>query len=126
MYMSQENDKKPKKKVTPKKKPKVEEDDASAAEELAEQIFRNKIKAAIEANLHEYAAQKNLSKKQVSVINGFIEEHLSCFVLLGYSVNGDPVSIVNAPTQQNSDALGTLLQKFLVKYIDPPASPSQL
>ena len=33
-------------------------------------------------NLDDYAKKKNLSQKQVSVINSFIEEHLSCFILL--------------------------------------------
>ena len=118
MYMSKKDDNQPKKKVSKSKKPdKNELVDESEAEE---KIFRNKIKAAIEANLSEYASKKNLSQKQICVINSFIEEHLSCFVLLGYSVKGEPVSLINAPTQQDSDALGTLLQKFLVKYIDPP------
>ena len=124
--MSQEDDKKPKKKTAPRRKTVKKKEEIETEEDIAERLFRKKIKAAIEANLMEYAVQKNLSKKQINTINGFIEEHLSCFVLLGYSVDGEPISIVNARTQQNSDALGTLLQKFLIKYIDPPGPPSQL
>ena len=116
--MSKKDENQPKKKITKSKK--SDKNELADEVDAEEKIFRNKIKAAIEANLAEYASKKNLSQKQISVINSFIEEHLSCFVLLGYSVKGDPVSLINAPTQQDSDALGTLLQKFLVKYIDPP------
>lgn len=115
--MTQDDDKtpkRPKRKVTKKtaKKP---------LEESAEDVdFKKKIQKAIQADLSIFAKKRSLSQKQVSVINSFIEEHLSCFILLGYTANGDPVSVVNAPTQKDSDSLGTLIQKFLAKYIDPP------
>lgn len=113
--MTQDSDKKPKK--SSKKPAKKEE----AAEDSN---FRSKIQKALQANLEDFARKKSLSQKQVAVINSFIEEHLSCFILLGYTSGGDPVTIVNAHTQKDSDSLGTLIQKFLAKYIDPP--PAQL
>lgn len=82
-------------------------------------VFKKKIQQAIQSNLDEYAKKRNLSQKQISIINSFVEEHLGCFILLGYTVSGDPVSIVNAPTPKDSDSLGTLIQKFLSKYSDP-------
>ena len=115
--MTQDDDKtpkRPKRKVTKKttKKP---------LEESAEDVdFKKKIQKAIQADLSIFAKKRSLSQKQVSVINSFIEEHLSYFILLGYTSNGDPVSVVNAPTQKDSDSLGTLIQKFLAKYVDPP------
>ena len=89
----------------------------------AEDVFRDKINEAIRVNLSEYAKQKNLTHKQVTSINSYVEEHLSCFVLIGYNAAGDPVSIVNAKTPKDSDSLGTLLNKFLMKYSDPPPFP---
>jgi len=89
----------------------------------AEDQFRDKINEAIRVNLSEYAKQKNLTHKQVTSINSYVEEHLSCFVLIGYNAAGDPVSIVNAKTPKDSDSLGTLLNKFLMKYSDPPPFP---
>lgn len=89
----------------------------------AEDHFRDKINEAIRVNLSEYAKQKNLTHKQVTSINSYVEEHLSCFVLIGYNAAGDPVSIVNAKTPKDSDSLGTLLNKFLMKYSDPPPFP---
>lgn len=84
--------------------------------------YKKTIQKALEANLIEYAKAKRLSKKQLTIINSYIEEHLSCFVLLGYTVSGEPITLVNSPTTKDSDSLGTLLHKFLVKYMDPPPS----
>jgi len=102
--------KKPKRRIQKKKK--------TETSKLDEQ-FKQKIQKAIQSNLNEYAKKRNLSQKQISIINSFVEEHLGCFILLGYTVDGDPVSIVNAPTPKDSDSLGTLIQKFLSKYSDP-------
>ena len=116
--MTQDSDKKPKKpaKKETKNPPAKKNKDTS----IDDNNFKAKIQKALQANLEDYAKRKSLSQKQVAVINSFIEEHLSCFILLGYTANGDPVTIVNAHTQKDSDSLGTLIQKFLVKYIDPP------
>lgn len=122
MYMTTEDDEKPvpkkstsRKKRTPSKSkpPKQPGDDE----------YKRKIQKALEANLIEYAQKKRLSQKQITVINSFIEEHLSCFVLIGYTCAGEPVTLVNAPTVKDSDSLGTALQKFLMKYVDPPVQP---
>lgn len=115
-----EDDKPPRKRRVVKKKPPVMKSKKTNDQDDA---FKKKIKEAIQINLSEYAEKKNLSQKQVSVINSFIEEHLSCFVLIGYNEAGDPISIVNAKTPKDSDSLGTLLQKFLMKYVDPPPYP---
>lgn len=129
--MTDSNDKKPSRKTTTKKsaqEKKTTSKPASKSDETEKEFdeaYKKKIQKALQENLVEMAKRKNLSQKQVSIINSFIEEHLSCFVLLGYTVNGNPVSLVNAPTQQDSDSLGTLLQKFFVKYIDPPSSETR-
>ena len=124
--MTDDNDKKPQKKprrVVKRKKKEVNED---PKETELDESFKKKIQLAIQTNLSDYAKKRNLSKKQISIINSFIEEHLSCFVVLGYTVAGDPVTLVNAKTQKDSDSLGTLIQKFLVKYIDPPPPPPHI
>lgn len=112
-----EKRKRPVKKKTPTMKSKP------VKKKTAEDVFRDKINEAIRVNLTEYAKQKNLTHKQVTSINSYVEEHLSCFVLIGYNAAGDPVSIVNAKTPKDSDSLGTLLNKFLMKYSDPPPFP---
>lgn len=136
--MTQDDDKKPQRRTkkttkkvprTRKKQLKKDEDVEVSTDSENKKIsdsYKKKIEAALEANLEEYIKNRNLNQKQISTINSFIEEHLSCFVLLGYTVNGDPVSLVNAPTQKDSDSLGTLLQKFLGKYTEPPNNISMM
>lgn len=136
--MTQDDDKKPQrrtKKTTkkisrPNKKQLKKDEDIEVSTDTENKkisdSYKKKIEAALEANLEEYIKNRNLNQKQISTINSFIEEHLSCFVLLGYTVNGDPVSLVNAPTQKDSDSLGTLLQKFLGKYTEPPNNISMM
>jgi hypothetical protein len=123
--MTAEDDKSKKPPRTPrqvKKKPPAMKSKANKKNQPSES-FKKKVQEAIKVNLSEYAREKNLTHKQVSTLNSYIEEHLSCFVLIGYNAAGDPVSIVNAKTPKDSDSLGTLLNKFLMKYIDPPQFP---
>lgn len=123
--MPSKDDKSPKKRNTKKDTPKKPVTRKKASkEDQVDDSTRKKITAALRANLDEYARKKDLTQKQAAVINSFIEEHLSCFVLLGYTVGGEPVTVINAVTQKDSDSLGTLLQKFLSKYIEiPPPFP---
>lgn len=125
MIMPSKDDKSPKKRNTKKDTPKKPVTRKKASkEDQVDDSTRKKITAALRANLDEYARKKDLTQKQAAVINSFIEEHLSCFVLLGYTVGGEPVTVINAVTQKDSDSLGTLLQKFLSKYIEiPPPFP---
>ena len=123
MYMTQDSDKSPKKSTSKKKtsgssnkEKKVDEGSFIDGDEE----FAAKIRKALETNLDEYSKKRNLTKKQITTITSFIEEHLSCFVLLGYTVDGEPITIVNANTPKDSDSLGTALQKFLARYSDPP------
>ena len=72
------------------------------------------IKSALESHLVEYARKKHTQKRDTELLKGTIEEYLSSFVLLGYNYDGDPVQLVSASNQQQSDSLGTLLQKFII------------
>ena len=119
MYMAEKDDSSSKQKkstVSRRKKP-AKEKPGEGDEHLKKQISE-----ALQANLTDYVKRKNLSQKQVTTLNSFIEEHLSCFILLGYTVDGNTLTVVNASTQKDSDSLGTLMQKFIVRHLDPPGS----
>ena len=110
----------------PRKKKIEKPEESSQSEEnkgIQNDALKDQIADALMGHLSDYAKKKNLSRKQVQTLNSFIEEHLSCFVLLGYTHDGNTLSVVNAHTQKNSDALGTLLQKFIVRNVDPPPYP---
>lgn len=129
--MTQENDNSPEKPAP--KKPARKRAPAKRAsgkkkttKKSSEEEYKSKIQKALALQLDDYLKNRTLSQKQISTINSFIEEHLSCFVLLGYTVDGDPVSLLNANTQKDSDSLGTLLQKFMAKNVEPPSIPPML
>ena len=135
MYMTQQDENAPKRKRPKKSTPKQSEKNLpeetekenskkeSAQSKKVKDEYKKKIQKALQTNLDEYIKSRNLSQQQISSINSFVEEHLSCFVLLGYTVDGSPISLVNATTQKDSDSLGALLQKFLQKNTDTPSLP---
>ena len=116
--MAQKDDKPSRKKTNRKKKTESDQD------ELGENIEK-KIEAAIKLNLAEAAKKRKICHRQMENINSFVEEHLGCFVLLGYTIDGEPVSLVNAKSQQDSDSLGAAIQRFINKYQDPQLPPQQ-
>lgn len=123
--MAQGDDKQPKKRPVKKTRPtsrSTRKKTSKSKEELKNDEYKKQIQQALKANLDEYLKNRNLNQKQISSLNSLIEEHLSCFVLVGYTVDGEPLTLVNAQTQKDSDSLGTILQKVLKKYQDPPGS----
>lgn len=121
--MAQGDDKQPKRRPVKKTRPtgrSTRKKTNKSKEELKNEEYKKQIQQALKANLDEYLKNRNLNQKQISSLNSLIEEHLSCFVLVGYTVDGEPLTLVNAQTQKDSDSLGTILQKVLKKYQDPP------
>lgn len=130
--MTQDNDnspEKPEKKKSPRKRAPAKRTSSNKKKiekKSPDEEYKSKIQKALALQLDDYLKNRTLSQKQISTINSFIEEHLSCFVLLGYTVKGDPVSLLNAQTQKDNDSLGTLLQKFMAKTIEPPNLPPMI
>ena len=124
---SENNSKKPKKKTTRKaSKKKVEKKTDQSSEEVedADPAFKKQIRAALQIHLDEFVKRKNLSHEHIRTVNSFIEEYLSCFVLLGYTYDGNPVTVVNAKSPKDSDSLGAMIQRFLIMNTDvPPPGP---
>ncbi|MAF35903.1 hypothetical protein CL622_02175 [archaeon] len=122
---SNDNSKKPKRKKAAKRAKKiVKKEEQSPEEEQFDPGLKRQIRAALQLHLDEFVKRKNLSHKQVQAVNSFIEEYLSCFVLLGYTYDGFPVTVVNAKSPKDSDSLGTMLQKFLIMNMDVPPPPN--
>lgn len=80
------------------------------------------IRAALESHLVEHAKRKHDQKRNMEQLVSIIEEYLGSFILLGYNYDGEPVTLVSASTQQQSDSLSTLLQKFIMTT-DPRDGP---
>lgn len=73
------------------------------------------VRAALETQLMEYANKRTEQKRNLEELTCIIEEFMDSFIVLGYSYEGDPLTLVSASTQQQADSLSTLLQKFIVQ-----------
>tara|TARA_R110000824_G_scaffold245720_5_gene434840 strand:+ start:1022 stop:1453 length:432 start_codon:yes stop_codon:yes gene_type:complete len=86
---------------------KVSDNDLDGAEEAD-------LQEGIHKHLMEYASKKKLDRKTVDDLTQVLEEYLSTFLILGYNFKGEPVQIVSVDSQQNADALGTAIHRFLM------------
>lgn len=61
-------------------------------------------------------------KQTIRAISAKLYEHLSCFIIIGYTEDGSPVNITAATTPRDYDALSTGLQKYVLDIL-PPGPP---
>lgn len=63
-------------------------------------------------------AGEDLSRRQhkenVNLMCSRVEEYLSSFIIIGYSIEGEPVNVTYAASPRDYDALSTGLQKYIV------------
>lgn len=62
---------------------------------------------------------KKLTKDNLAYLVAFIEEYFDTFVLMGYDLMGNKISIGNSKTKKDADAIITLTQDFLAKVSQP-------
>jgi hypothetical protein len=84
-----------------------------------------------DAFLIKYAQLNNEKRKyeidELGAMFATCQEFMQSFIILGYDLNGQPIQpIVHAHNQQEADALGTYLNKFLhsnIQEIDFSGEP---
>ena len=60
-------------------------------------------------------------REMTDMVCGGIEEFMSNFILIGYTINGDPVNITYGKNARDYDALNTALHKYILdNYSAPP------
>lgn len=84
-----------------------------AYDECADKFFEKLLYNA----LKEQASTNRYSIECKAAIIDQLAEFLSCFILIGFDLNGDPIEITKSKTPQEGDALGMRLQKFAPKYL---------
>lgn len=59
----------------------------------------------------------SVKRKRMSMrtVSGTLQEHLGNFILVGYTMDGEPVQMMFAPTPKDIDSLSTNLQKFIME-----------
>jgi len=58
--------------------------------------------------------EKVEKRKDLEALTNTIQEFLNCFIILGYTENGEPINIISAHNQQEADSLATLVNKFFI------------
>ena len=58
-------------------------------------------------------------RMSMKAIGGNLQEHLDSFILIGYTMSGEPVQMMFAPTPKDIDSLSTNLQKFILDSNGP-------
>lgn len=59
----------------------------------------------------------------MDLLCGNVQEYLSNFILIGYTVNGDPVNITYGKSARDYDSLNTALHKYIMDNYSPPPPP---
>ena len=49
-----------------------------------------------------------------NIIRNFLEQYLNGFIILGYDIEGDPLALIHAATQQQADSLSTCITRFIM------------
>lgn len=84
---------------------------------IGKKEINNQIQALLKETLQEQRIEAvRKVANNVQAIETTLEEFLKSFVLLGYSFDGTPVTLVNAKTQQDADSLSTAVSRFFAKH----------
>ena len=83
--------------------------------------------AALSAMFGEPDPNRVRYRKNVKLMCGQLEEYMSSYILIGYDVDGEAVTVTYSPNQQGYDALSTNLQRYVFDSINrdsfPPGNP---
>lgn len=90
------------------------EDSNLNEDEKLKELIREALAMRIETT-NKKKSRLNLS----ATLGGVVGEFLNSFIVFGYDLNGNPVTIKLAPTVQSDEALKSLLIKVFAKEIRP-------
>jgi hypothetical protein len=97
----------PKKRTTKKQSISTEEDTLPKAEKInIDRLFAQ----ALLRYKNELIFDKKMKIKEMSHLSLIAEEYLSCFALIGYSLQNEKVVVFNTPTAKDEAALVDLLR----------------
>lgn len=115
--------KKPKKTTSENKEPVSQEKAQPQPPNILDPIIAKVIKDALMIHIINENKQTEINEMEAMIAT--CQEFMSSFIILGYDLNRQPISpIVFAHNQQEADALGAYMSKFInhnIKEIDPSA-----
>lgn len=75
--------------------------------------------AALSAVLAANQAKHRKEGEAIKFMSEYMQEYLSNYILIGYTMEGNPVHITYAPTQKDYDCLSTGLQRYILDSNGP-------
>lgn len=94
----------------------LEEPDSDSFEE--DEKLKELIREALAMRI-ETTSKKKARVNLNATLGGVVGEFLNSFIIMGYDLSGNPVTIKLAPTVQSNEALKSLLIKVFAKEIRP-------
>ena len=86
--------------------------DNDPQDEELRQLIEDALKININAKKHSLSRAALMNN-----VAGFLEEHLDSFILLAYDMEGRPVTLKSTRTDQQNEALSSLLIKYFSTHI---------
>lgn len=94
----------------------LEEPDSDNFEE--DEKLKELIREALAMRI-ETTSKKKTRVNLNATLGGVVGEFLNSFIIMGYDLSGNPITIKLAPTVQSNEALKSLLIKVFAKEIRP-------
>ena len=89
---------------------------------LDKKLDKKQIDDVIRSALQDYMVQHSNAKvensKNMHNLATLVSEYLGAFMILGYDMNGAPVSCIHAKNQMDADALSAAINRFIVSAAD--------
>lgn len=93
--------------------PKKQRKPAKSTKSSKPTLSPDQLKSLLKEALKGYAEDKYRSTSDdLGAMMGTLEEFLKTFVLIGYTLDGEPFSVINANSQQEADSLSTAVTRF--------------
>ncbi|MEY5134393.1 MAG: hypothetical protein RL709_82 [Pseudomonadota bacterium] len=106
-------------KKNPLVKPKIKTQKNFSEPSKAEQArVTNIVKQAVDRHKAEMLADRKAQFKEIGQLSSIAEEYLSCFSIIGYSLQGERVCIFNATTAKDEAALVDLLRSTFLDIVN--------
>lgn len=71
------------------------------------------LKNMIKQQLGDYIRKNKIKDDTATLLTNMLQEYLSCCLVIGYDFQGQPMTIISVNNQQEADAIGTHLQRFI-------------
>ena len=88
------------------------------SDKIGKEQIKQLLKEALQADLLERSRKSADNKVAIS---STLEEFMKCFIVLGYDMNGNPINLVHANSQQDADSLSTAVNRFFMQNNNPDA-----